>query len=257
MEEILRIKHISKWFGGLEALHEVDLTVQKGQIFALIGPNGSGKTTLLNLINGIYTPSNGEIEFQGEPIRGLATHDITRKGIGRSFQTIRLFPEMSVKENVMVGHHCRTQANVFSVVFRTDSMKKEEKGIEEKSLEELRFLGLAEQASNMAKNLPYGDQRLLELARALATKPNLLLLDEPAAGMNEAETRVLMEYIGKIQDRGITILLVEHDMNLVMAISDQIAVLNFGKKIAEGDKKTIQNNEEVIEAYLGKGMKYA
>jgi len=257
MEEILRIKHISKWFGGLEALHEVDLTVQKGQIFALIGPNGSGKTTLLNLINGIYTPSNGEIEFQGEPIRGLATHDITRKGIGRSFQTIRLFPEMSVKENVMVGHHCRTRANVFSVVFRTDSMKKEEKGIEEKSLEELRFLGLAEQASNMAKNLPYGDQRLLELARALATNPILLLLDEPAAGMNEAETSVLMEYIGKIQDRGITILLVEHDMNLVMAISDQIAVLNFGKKIAEGDKKTIQNNEEVIEAYLGKGMKYA
>lgn len=157
----------------------------------------------------------------------------------------------------MVGRHCRTRANVFSVVFRTESMQKEEKEIEERSLEELRFLGLADQASNMAKNLPYGDQRLLELARALATNPTLLLLDEPAAGMNEAETRVLVEYIEKIRNKGITILLVEHDMNLVMAISDQIAVLNFGKKIAEGNKEAIQNHEEVIEAYLGKGMKYA
>ena len=257
MEEILRVNHIGKRFGGLEALREVDLTIKKGQIFALIGPNGSGKTTLLNLINGIYTPSDGKIEFRGEPITGLSTHDITRKGIGRTFQTIRLFPEMSVKENVMVGRHCRTRANVFSVVFRTESMQKEEKEIEERSLEELRFLGLADQAANMAKNLPYGDQRLLELARALATNPTLLLLDEPAAGMNEAETRVLVEYIEKIRNKGITILLVEHDMNLVMAISDQIAVLNFGKKIAEGNKEAIQNHEEVIEAYLGKGMKYA
>ena len=257
MEELLRIKHISKWFGGLEALHDIDLTVRKGQIFALIGPNGSGKTTLLNLINGIYTPSHGEIGFQTEAINGLSTHNITRKGIGRTFQTIRLFPEMSVKENVMVGRHCRTQANILSVVVRTAAMKKEEKEIEEKSLEELHFWGLAEQASNVAKNLPYGAQRLLEMARALATDPILLLLDEPAAGMNEAETKVLIEYIRKIRDRGITVLLVEHDMNLVMTISDQIACLNFGKKIAEGSREVIQKDKQVIEAYLGKGMTYA
>jgi len=257
MEELLRIKHISKWFGGLEALHDIDLTVQKGQIFALIGPNGSGKTTLLNLINGIYTPSHGEIGFQKEPINGLSIHDITRKGIGRTFQTIRLFPEMSVKENVMVGRHCRTQANILNVVVRTAAMKKEEKEIEEKSLAELHFWGLAEQASNVAKNLPYGAQRLLGMARALATDPILLLLDEPAAGMNEAETKVLIEYIRKIRDRGITVLLVEHDMNLVMTISDQIACLNFGKKIAEGSREVIQKDEQVIEAYLGKGMTYA
>ena len=257
MEDILRINRVSKWFGGLEALHEVDLNLRKGQIFALIGPNGSGKTTLLNIINGIYTPTRGSIEFLGEPMIGLAPHDITRKGIGRTFQTIRLFPEMSVKQNVMVGRHCRTRASVFSVIFRTDSMKKEEEGIEKRASEEIRFLGLSDQTSNTAKNLPYGDQRLLELARALATDPTLLLLDEPAAGMNEAETKTLIEYIGKIRNRGITILLVEHDMNLVMAISDQIAVLNFGKKIAEGDKETIQNNQKVIEAYLGKGMTYA
>lgn len=257
MEDLLRISHIGKRFGGLEALHEVDLAIKKGQIFALIGPNGSGKTTLLNLINGIYSPSDGEIEFQGKPITGLSTHDITRKGIGRTFQTIRLFPEMSVKENVMVGRHCRTRADIFSIVFRTGSMKKEEKEIEERSLEELRFLGLVDQASHMAKNLPYGDQRLLEIARALATSPSLLLLDEPAAGMNEAETKVLIEYIEKIRGRGITLLLVEHDMNLVMAISDRIAALNFGRKIAEGNKEAIQNHEQVIEAYLGKGIRYA
>lgn len=257
MDEILKIDRVTKWFGGLEALHEVELTVRKGEIFALIGPNGSGKTTLLNLINGIYTPSGGEISLRGERISGQATHDITIRGIGRTFQTIRLFPEMPVKDNVMVGRHCRTRAGIFSVVFRTGAMKKEELEIEERALEELRFLGLADESSNLARNLPYGDQRLLELARALATNPILLLLDEPAAGMNEAETKVLIDTIGKIRDRGISILLVEHDMNLVMTISDRIAVLNFGRKIAEGDKTAIQNNPEVIEAYLGKGIRYA
>jgi branched-chain amino acid transport system ATP-binding protein len=257
MDEILKIDRVTKWFGGLEALHEVELTVRKGEIFALIGPNGSGKTTLLNLINGIYTPSGGEISLRGERISGQATHDITIRGIGRTFQTIRLFPEMPVKDNVMVGRHCRTRAGIFSVVFRTGAMQKEELEIEERALEELRFLGLADEASNLARNLPYGDQRLLELARALATNPILLLLDEPAAGMNEAETKVLIDTIGKIRDRGISILLVEHDMNLVMTISDRIAVLNFGRKIAEGDKTAIQNNPEVIEAYLGKGIRYA
>ena len=257
MEEILKINQISKWFGGLAALHEVDLTIKKGQIFALIGPNGSGKTTLLNIINGIYKPSSGDILFRKEPISDLPAHRITVKGIGRTFQTIRLFPEMSVKDNVMVGRHCRTQADVFKIIFKTKTMQKEEEAIERRALEEIQFLDLTDQASNMAKNLPYGDQRLLEMARALATDPVLLLLDEPAAGMNEVETKVLMEYIEKIRNRGITILLVEHDMSLVMAISDQIAVLNFGKKIAEGEKKAIQNNEQVIEAYLGKGMRFA
>ena len=257
MDEILKVDRLGKWFGGLEALHEVELTVRKGEIFALIGPNGSGKTTLLNLINGIYTPSSGAIQFRGERISGLTPHEITLKGIGRTFQTIRLFPEMPVKDNVMVGRHCRTRAGIFSVVFRTGAMKTEEREIEERALEELHFLGLADAASNLARNLPYGDQRLLELARALATNPALLLLDEPAAGMNEAETKVLIDYIGKIRERGISILLVEHDMNLVMTISDRIAVLNFGKKIAEGDKTAIQSNDEVIEAYLGKGIRYA
>jgi branched-chain amino acid transport system ATP-binding protein len=257
MDEILKIDRVTKWFGGLEALHEVELTVRKGEIFALIGPNGSGKTTLLNVIHGIYTPSGGEISLRGERISGQATHDITVRGIGRTFQTIRLFPEMPVKDNVMVGRHCRTRAGILSVVFRTGAMKKEEAEIEERALEELRFLGLADEAANLARNLPYGDQRLLELARALATNPILLLLDEPAAGMNEAETKVLIDTIGKIRDRGISILLVEHDMNLVMTISDRIAVLNFGRKIAEGDKTAIQNNPEVIEAYLGKGIRYA
>jgi branched-chain amino acid transport system ATP-binding protein len=257
MDDILQIDRIGKWFGGLEALHAVELTVHTGEILALIGPNGSGKTTLLNLINGIYTPSGGEIRLRGERISGLTPHQITAKGIGRTFQTIRLFPEMPVRDNVMVGCHCRTRAGIFRVVFRTGAMRAEEREIEERALEELRFLGLAGEASNLARNLPYGDQRLLELARALATNPALLLLDEPAAGMNEAETKVLIEYIGKIRDRGISILLVEHDMNLVMTISDRIAVLNFGKKIAEGDKAAIQSNQAVIEAYLGKGIRYA
>ncbi len=257
MDEILKVDRLGKWFGGLEALHEVELTVRKGEIFALIGPNGSGKTTLLNLINGIYTPSGGQITFRGERISGLAPHQITLKGIGRTFQTIRLFPEMPVKDNVMVGRHCRTRATIFSVVLRTGAMKAEEREIEERALDELRFLGLADAASNLARNLPYGDQRLLELARALATNPALLILDEPAAGMNEAETKVLMDYIRRIREREISILLVEHDMNLVMTISDRIAVLNFGKKIAEGDKAAIQSNNEVIEAYLGKGIRYA
>jgi len=257
MDDILRLQDIGKWFGGLEALHAVELTVGKGEIVALIGPNGSGKTTLLNLINGIYTPSSGRIFFNGTQISGLTPHEITRQGIGRTFQTIRLFPEMPVKDNVMVGRHCRTRAGILSVVFRTGAMKSEEHGIEERALQELKFLGLADQAANLARNLPYGDQRLLEMARALATNPTLLLLDEPAAGMNEAETKVLMDFIGKIRDRGISILLVEHDMNLVMSISDRIAVLNFGKKIADGDKSAIQSNQEVIEAYLGKGIRYA
>jgi len=257
MDAMLKVDRVGKWFGGLEALHEVELCVGKGEIFALIGPNGSGKTTLLNLINGIYTPSAGTIWFQGERISGLTPHQITAKGIGRTFQTIRLFPEMPVKDNVMVGRHCRTRAGIFSVVLRTPAMKTEEREIEARALEELRFLGLADAAANLARNLPYGGQRLLEMARALATNPTLLLLDEPAAGMNEAETKVLMDYIAKIRDRGISVLLVEHDMNLVMTISDRIAVLNFGKKIAEGDKAAIQSNPAVIEAYLGKGIRYA
>jgi len=257
MDDILTLEGVGKWFGGLEALHEVSLAVGKGEILALIGPNGSGKTTLLNLISGIYTPSSGQIRFQGARISGLTPHEITAKGIGRTFQTIRLFPEMPVKENVMVGRHCRTRAGILRVVLRTPAMQSEEREIEARAMQELAFLGLADQAANLARNLPYGDQRLLEMARALATNPALLLLDEPAAGMNEAETKVLMEFIGKIRDRGISILLVEHDMNLVMTISDRIAVLNFGKKIADGDKAAIQSNQQVIEAYLGKGIRYA
>jgi len=248
---VLEIKKISKNFGGIKALTDVSFSVKEGEILGLIGPNGAGKTTMFNMITAMYPPSSGEISFVGNPLSNLKPHQITEKGICRTFQNIRLFSDLTVRENVMVGNHCRLKTNVLQSVFRTKVQKAEEAKVLETSDEILEVVGLADDKDTIAKNLSYGAQRRLEIARALASRPKLVLLDEPAAGMNEKETNDLFDLIKKIQKLNITVLLIEHDMPLVMRICDRIIVLNFGEKIAEGTPSSIQNNKEVIEAYLG------
>jgi branched-chain amino acid transport system ATP-binding protein len=249
----LETQGVSKEFGGVTALNGVDFGVRQGQIKAIIGPNGAGKTTIFNVITGVFLPSRGMVLFRGRPLVGLKSYAIASLGIGRTFQTVQLFGEMTVLENVMLGRHPKTRAGVLGSALRTPSMRREEREIREGSLAILQAVGLHERAGQVAASLPYGEQRLIEIARALAMEPVLLLLDEPAAGLNRQEKARLGELIRAIRDRGITILLVDHHMDLVMEVSDEVLVLNYGEKIAEGPPAAVQRHQGVIAAYLGEG----
>ncbi|MFH1091003.1 MAG: ABC transporter ATP-binding protein [Pseudomonadota bacterium] len=256
-QNILEITHLHMAFGGLMALLDVDFVVPRGVIKAIIGPNGAGKTTLFNIVTGIFPPMSGRVVFKGLEITALKAHQIAALGISRTFQTVELFKNMTVLENVMVGRHTRSRKGIFSAGFRLPSMRREERDIRRHALACLDLVGLGHKAEEEAGGLPLGEQKALEVARAVATEPELLLLDEPAAGLNETETAAAARLFRTLRDRGITIILVEHDMRLVMKVSEEILVLNYGRKIADGPPEEVSADQAVIKAYLGEDIEFA
>jgi branched-chain amino acid transport system ATP-binding protein len=251
MSSLLEVQSVGKSFGGVEALCDVSLTIARGEIYGLIGPNGAGKTTFFNVLTGVYRADRGSFKFNDAVLNVRAPHEVAAAGIARTFQNIRLFGNMSALENVMVGRHVRTRAGIFGAILRNAATRAEERAIHERARALLEYVGLTARGNDLAHSLPYGDQRRLEIARALATDPALLALDEPAAGMNATETATLRTLLERIRADGTTILLIEHDMKLVMGLCDRVAVLDYGRRIAEGAPAAIRNDAAVIEAYLG------